>query len=345
MECDVLVAGSGAGGLAAAVTAAKHGLSVIVAEKAPVFGGTTARSGGWLWIPNHPMQAGIGVADSVEEAATYLLHETGEKFDPERVNAFLAAGPRMVEWFQRETAVRFEPSATFSDYHPDAPGGKPGGRSIVAAPFDGRALGPMFAKLAPPLAGAHRLRRDDRLGCGSSFTSCAGRSRTLGGVRRADGSSATALARLFYGRGVRLDQRQRACWRGCSGPRSMRGSELWRLGPGRAAPRRIRAVRGALVRRGDREVEVRTRRGVVLACGGFPHDARAPRAAFCARGAFLACAACEHRRRAGGSPRRPARKWTSRCLSRQPGFRYRKCPGATALSGFSRISWIGRNPA
>ena len=151
VECDVLVAGSGAGGLAAAVTARRHGLEVIVAEKEPLYGGTTARSGGWLWIPNHPMQAAIGIKDSLEEASTYLLHETGEKYDPERVNAFLTAGPRMVDWFQRETALRFDPSATFSDYHPDAPGGKPGGRSIVARAYDGRELGPMLAQLRPPL--------------------------------------------------------------------------------------------------------------------------------------------------------------------------------------------------
>ena len=151
VECDVLVVGSGAGGLSAAVTAAKHGLNVIVAEKDAVFGGTTARSGGWLWIPNHPMQKEIGVSDSLEEASTYLLDQAGEKFDPERVNAFLTNGPRMVEFFTRETALRFDPSATFSDYHPDAPGGKPGGRSIVASAFDGRELGPMLARLRPPL--------------------------------------------------------------------------------------------------------------------------------------------------------------------------------------------------
>jgi succinate dehydrogenase/fumarate reductase flavoprotein subunit len=151
VECDVLVAGSGAGGLAAAVTARKAGLEVIVAEKAPLYGGTTARSGGWLWIPNHPMQAAIGVRDSLEEASTYLLHETGEKYDPERINAFLTEGPRMVDWFQRETAVRFDASATFSDYHPDAPGGKPGGRSIVASAYDGRELGQLLDRLQPPL--------------------------------------------------------------------------------------------------------------------------------------------------------------------------------------------------
>jgi succinate dehydrogenase/fumarate reductase flavoprotein subunit len=128
-DCDVLVAGSGAGGLAAAVTARKAGLEVAVAEKEPLFGGTTALSGGWLWIPNHPLQKEIGVADSMQDAATYLLHEAGEHYDAERVDAYLRSAPRMVEFFARETAVQFDASATFPDYHPEAPGGRAGARS------------------------------------------------------------------------------------------------------------------------------------------------------------------------------------------------------------------------
>jgi succinate dehydrogenase/fumarate reductase flavoprotein subunit len=97
------------------------------------------------------MQAAIGVADSIEDASTYLLHEAGERYDAERVDAFLTNAPRMVEFFARETAVQFDASATFPDYHPDAPGARAGGRSIVARAFDGRALGAMLEKLRPPL--------------------------------------------------------------------------------------------------------------------------------------------------------------------------------------------------
>jgi len=103
--CDVLVIGSGAGGLATAVTAAKLGLSVLVVEKEAVYGGTTARSGGWLWIPCNGPSAREGMTDSVEAARTYLQHETGNHFDAARVDAFLEAGPRMVEFFERETEV------------------------------------------------------------------------------------------------------------------------------------------------------------------------------------------------------------------------------------------------
>src|SRR5918998_204715 len=92
-----------------------------------------------------------GVADSVEAARTYLRHEAGNHFDAERVDAFLRHGPAMVEFFERETAVRFVLGPTFADYHPDAPGGTLGGRSICAAPFDARELGAEKDRLRPPL--------------------------------------------------------------------------------------------------------------------------------------------------------------------------------------------------
>jgi len=270
MECDVLVAGSGAGGLAAAITARRLGLEVIVAEKEPLFGGTTARSGGWLWIPNHPMQAAIGVRDSLEEASTYLLHEAGEKYDPERINAFLTAGPRMVEWFQRETAVKFDPSATFSDYHPDAPGGKPGGRSIVAAAYDGRELGPMLAKLRPPLPEltvfgvmigsgvelVHFMRWS------KSFASAAFVARRLLGH---------GLARLFYGRGVRLTNGNALAGRLLKSAMDC-GVVLLNDSSIASLFKEGNAVKGAILKKGGKEFLVKARKGVVLACGGFPHD-------------------------------------------------------------------------
>ena len=79
--CDVLVVGSGAGGLSAAVTAAHRNLKVLVVEKEPVFGGTTARSGGWMWIPGNAPAKREGVEDSAEKARIYLQHETGDHCD------------------------------------------------------------------------------------------------------------------------------------------------------------------------------------------------------------------------------------------------------------------------
>ena len=277
-ECDVLVAGSGAGGLAAAVTARKAGLEVIVAEKEPWFGGTTALSGGWLWIPNHPMQRGIGVADSMEDAATYLLHEAGEKYDPERVEAFLSAGPKMVDFFTRETAVQFDASATFSDYHPDAPGGRAGGRSIVARAYDGRELGRMLKMLRPPLPEltvfgimigsgvelVHFMRWS------KSFASAAFVARRLLGH---------GAATVVHGRGVRLTNGNALAGRLLKSALDA-GVELWSRCAVKALVREGGAVTGALVERDGHEVQVRARKGVVLACGGFPQDAERRRRLF-----------------------------------------------------------------
>ena len=269
--CDVLVIGSGAGGLSAAVTARLHGLEVIVVEKEPLFGGTTALSGGWLWIPNHPMQKEIGVSDSIEDASTYLLHEAGEHFDPDRVNAFLGGGPRMVEFFTRETAVKFDPSATFSDYHPDAPGGRPGGRSIVASAFDGRELGPLLAKLRPPLPELTVF--GVMIGSGVELTHFMRWSKSLRSaayvVRRLAGHG---MATLVHGRGVRLTNGNALAGRllksaldaGVTLRESTAARELI-VEDGRAA--------GAIVESGGVRSLVHARKGVVLACGGFPQDA------------------------------------------------------------------------
>src|SRR6187549_1693441 len=93
LECDVLVIGAGAGGLSTAITARKNGLDVIVVEKEPVFGGTTAFSGGVLWIPGNPVSARSGAKDTREAALTYMKNETGAFFDPAQVEAFLETGP------------------------------------------------------------------------------------------------------------------------------------------------------------------------------------------------------------------------------------------------------------
>ncbi|HEX9181834.1 MAG TPA: FAD-dependent oxidoreductase [Burkholderiales bacterium] len=276
--CDVLVAGSGAGGMAAAVTARKAGLDVLVAEKEAFFGGTTALSGGWLWIPNHPMQKEIGVADSIEDASTYLLHEAGEKFDPERVNAFLTAGPRMVEFFTRETSVKFDASATFSDYHPDAPGGRPGGRSIVARAFDGRELGKALGKLRPPLPELTVF--GIMIGSGAELVHFMRWSKSLASAafvaRRLAGHAA---ATLFHGRGVRLTNGNALAGRLLKSALDA-GVQLRASTEVKELVRDKGRVTGAVLRTGGEELRVTARKGVVLACGGFPQDAERRRRLF-----------------------------------------------------------------
>jgi succinate dehydrogenase/fumarate reductase flavoprotein subunit len=93
----LVVIGSGAGGLSAAVTAAAQGLSVAVLEKAEVLGGTTAWSGGWIWAPRNPVVRRAGIDKPAAALRTYLQALLGNHFDPERVDAFLGAAPEMVD--------------------------------------------------------------------------------------------------------------------------------------------------------------------------------------------------------------------------------------------------------
>ena len=150
-ECDVLVAGSGAAGMAAAITARARGLDVLIVEKEPRFGGTTARSGGWLWIPGTSLARAYGIEETPDQARTYLRHEAGNNYDAARVDAFLAAGPEAVDFFTTKTALRFDMPLVFPDYHAEAPGGAQGGRSMVTRPFDGRELGDHIKALGKPL--------------------------------------------------------------------------------------------------------------------------------------------------------------------------------------------------
>ena len=149
-ECDLIVVGSGAAGLSAAITAKKRGLDVVVLEKEPVFGGTTALSGGVLWIPLNPHGRKQNPADTREAVCTYMMQETGSYFDAAAVDAFIENGPKMVEFFERETEMKFVPTM-YPDYHPTVSGGVDIGRSILAAPFDIRGLGKDMPRLKPPL--------------------------------------------------------------------------------------------------------------------------------------------------------------------------------------------------
>ena len=114
-SCDVLVVGSGAAGLMAALTARHDGAKVMVLEKEALFGGTSACSGGWLWIPGNHVAKREGVDDSVEQARAYLQHEAGPYFDAGRVDAFLTTGPKMIEFCEAHTQLRFLGAPAFPD--------------------------------------------------------------------------------------------------------------------------------------------------------------------------------------------------------------------------------------
>ena len=165
--CDLLVIGSGAGGLSAAVVAAHLGLKVIVIEKDPQYGGTTAWSGGWMWIPRNPLAVEAGLAETIEQPLSYLRHELGAQFDEARARAFLDNGPRMVEFFRSKTALQFIDGNGVPDFHGRTPDAATGGRSICAAPFDGRRLGRQHQDPQAAAARNHAVGHGHRVGRGT----------------------------------------------------------------------------------------------------------------------------------------------------------------------------------
>ncbi|GAA4477293.1 FAD-dependent oxidoreductase [Rhodococcus olei] len=144
---DVVVVGSGAGGLSTAITAAHGGATVLVVEKADVCGGATAWSGGWMWTPRTLFAHADGVHEDRSLPRTYLENRLGENFDDAKVDALLDGAPEMVEFFERRTALQFVPGAKIADIHGDTPGAGTGHRSVGPKPVSLRTLGPDVARL------------------------------------------------------------------------------------------------------------------------------------------------------------------------------------------------------
>ncbi|KAF9946768.1 hypothetical protein BGZ72_011157 [Mortierella alpina] len=149
-EYDVIVVGSGAAGMTAALTAKKRGLSVVVVEKSEYFGGSTARSGGGIWLPNNSVILGAGVPDSPEKAAAYLSQVVGPDVPIERQQAFLEQGPKMLDFVMGNSPLRFRFMKNYSDYYPNLPGGLDIGRSIEPVQIDSSLLGSERHKINPP---------------------------------------------------------------------------------------------------------------------------------------------------------------------------------------------------
>jgi succinate dehydrogenase/fumarate reductase flavoprotein subunit len=147
-EVDLLVLGAGAGGMTAALTAAFLGLDVLLVEKADTVGGTTARSAGSVWVPNSRHSK---TADSREQALRYLHGTVGNRLRSEMADAFLDHAPRMVDFLEGHSEVRFRAYAHHPDYAPGVSGSTTAGRVLEPVPFDARTLGEQFVMLRPPL--------------------------------------------------------------------------------------------------------------------------------------------------------------------------------------------------
>ncbi|MFI8964637.1 FAD-dependent oxidoreductase [Streptomyces sp. NPDC053493] len=262
-DYDVVVVGSGAAGFAAALTARLRGLSVLVVEKTDRYGGSTALSGGAIWVPGNLHLDAAGLADTTEKARAYLDATVGDRVPAARKEAYLRHGPRMVREFHARTRVRFRYTPGYSDYFPEALGGMAHGRSVEPEIFDLKRLGPLAAGLRRaglPTYGLTMTSYDFR------FLNMAGR--TWAGRRTAVRVGLRAAGARLRGRalvslGEALIARMRLSLHEL-------GGDLWLSAP-LAGLLTEDDGRVAGVRLADGRT-VRARRGVVLASGGFSHD-------------------------------------------------------------------------
>jgi len=277
-ECDALIVGSGAAGMSAAVTAGHHGLNVLIVEKESCFGGTTARSGGWLWIPGTSLARQWGIVEQPDQARSYLRHEAGNSFDAARVDAFLSAGPEAVDFFTSQTSLRFDMPLVFPDYHAEAPGGTQGGRSMVTRPFDGRELGPHIKNLGAALPELTVFGM--MLGSGKEIVHFMRATRSLASALYvAKRLSRHLMDVMRHGRGMTLTNGNALAGRLAKSAFDLK-IPLWLSSPVRELIVENGAVRGAMVEREGRPVRVHAKRGVILACGGFPRDVTRRKAMF-----------------------------------------------------------------
>jgi 3-oxosteroid 1-dehydrogenase len=149
-EVDFICVGSGAASLAAAVRAHDLGAQVLVLEASEKYGGSTAISGGVVWIPDNDQLSDRGIPDSREDALAYLRHLTLGRVQDERIVVFVDHAPRMARYMAEKTWLKLDSLEEYSDYYREAPGGKPGGRSMEPVPFDASLLGEHFATLRRP---------------------------------------------------------------------------------------------------------------------------------------------------------------------------------------------------
>ena len=269
---DVVVIGAGAGGMTAAAVAAAEGLSVLVIEKTEFVGGTTAWSGGMVWIPvNAKMkQAGLDPT-ACPMPPSYLAGTVPETENADLRETFLARGPEAVEYLEANTEVRLQPVKTYPDYYPEKPGATAGGRVLEPVSFDGARLGANFARLRPPLPEftlfggmmVNRLDIPHLRKVGRSFRS------TLRALRLV---SQYALQRLRAPRGTTLHLGNALAARLYASLLARNVEVLF----GASVEQLLiegDAVRGVRIRDSSGIRSIVARKGVVLATGGFSHDA------------------------------------------------------------------------
>jgi succinate dehydrogenase/fumarate reductase flavoprotein subunit len=268
---DVIVIGAGAGGMTAAAVAAAEGLRVLVIEKTAFVGGTTAWSGGLVWIPANPKMKEAGLSDSVTNAVQYLSSTVPEAANAGLRAAFLARGPEALAYLEANTEVRLQSVKAYPDHYPERLGASSGGRVLEPVAFDGTRLGGAFARLRAPLPESmlfggmmvNRLDIPHLRKVGKSLRST---------LRAARLVSEYALQRLRNPRGTTLHLGNALAARLYASLLARQVEILFSADVEDLSMQSDR-VSGVVIRHGSRDRPIAARRGVVLATGGFSHDA------------------------------------------------------------------------
>jgi 3-oxosteroid 1-dehydrogenase len=263
---DFLIVGSGAGGLTAALAAHQRGLDVLVVEKSVYIGGSSALSGGGLWIPNNPFQKAAGVSDSPEKALTYLQHTIGSRTSLARQQAYLDYAPKMLHFLQTHTHAQFIPTPNYPDYYPELPGGLSGGRSLEPVPLNSRRLGQQAllvrpSNIQPPLGmGVTALEaRHLYMLTRSPAGMLAGMGVFISNLPFIlSGGSRWTLGRALVGRLLQSILEQ--------------GIPVWRNAAASTLIHEKDIVTGIIVNQAGKDIRVRVNRGILLAAGGFEHN-------------------------------------------------------------------------
>jgi 3-oxosteroid 1-dehydrogenase len=265
---DVVIVGSGGGGMVAALATADAGASALVLEKQERFGGSTAMSGGIVWVPDNPVMRAQGIPDSYEDAMVHfetVVGDVGPASSVERRHAFLTAGPEMIAFLQ-ERGLRFTYCRGYSDYYSSAKGGHELGRGIEPVPFDGRALGPWLQRLQPGLAQSLGL---------AVMTNEA---RSLSNYNRSIAAFAVSGRVALRTYAARL-RRQALLTNGASLIAQIMKAALaldvpvWTEAPLQELIMEEGRVVGVQTVQAGNVVRIRARQGVLLAAGGFAHNA------------------------------------------------------------------------
>lgn len=266
-EYDVIVVGSGAAGMTAALKAADSGLSVLVVEKAAHYGGSTARSGGGVWVPGNESLVKAGIKDTPDEARKYLHSIIGDVVPAERIDTYIDRGPEVISMVHRMSPLELTWVPGYSDYYPEAPGGRAHGRSCEPKPFDGKQLGDELKNLEPDYTKAPMnlvVTQADFKWLNLIMRHPKGPLRALRVAGRYYG--ARVRGKHLLGRGQALIAALRVGLQRANVP-------LWLNTSLVGLTEEDGRVTGVTVDRDGTQVHLTARRGVILAAGGFESSA------------------------------------------------------------------------